>query len=235
MAIATVVVAFSSCSEDEEKTVTVNFNGLLLEAESEYVGPREGELPENVYYYESTFNDPTNTVTFSHYATAAGDYFGGGFTYTNKTDKTTNGFTNSSAITGKGQYGDTYMTCNADGTYRYAVIKLKSSTTVKGAYFTNSTYGYLTMRDGGEFGAKVFGTDDWFKVIVTGKNKGTATSSLDIYLAKDGNIVNTWIWQDLTTLGIVDELNFSFESTDNGQFGMNTPAYFCLDGLTIVM
>lgn len=239
MAIAAIVVTFSSCSDDDEKTLTVNFNGQLQEAESEYVGPKE-DLPEGAFYYESTFKDPTGTVTFSHYVPVNGDYFGGGFTYTNKTDKETMDYNNSSAITGNGQNGSTYMICNADGTYLNAVITLKNSTTVKGAYFTNSTYAYLVMKNGNSFGSKVFGADDWFKVTVTGKNNGIETSSVDIYLAKDGTIVNSWIWQDLTELGMVNELNFTFDSTDKisydggATFYLNTPTYFCMDGLTIV-
>lgn len=233
MAFAAIIVLSSCSDDDDEKTLVVNFNGLLPDAETEYTGPKDN-LPEGAYYYESTFSDPTNTVTFSHYVPVSGDYFGGGFTYTNKTDKETHDFTNSSAITGKGQSGSTYMTCNADGTYRNAIITLKNSTTVKGAYFTNSTYGYLAMRDGGN-GAKAFGAEDWFKVIVTGRNNGAETGKAEIYLAKDGKIVNTWIWQDLTKLGTVNELTFTFDSTDTGQWGLNTPTYFCMDGLTIVL
>jgi hypothetical protein len=41
--------------------------------------------------------------------------------------------------------------------------------------------------------------------------------------------VNTWEWLDLKSLGVVAALNFSMESTDMGDWGINTPAYFCLD------
>ena len=231
------VVVFCGCSNDDEPTVTVtekviSFNGLLQSAESEYVGPKEGELPEGVYYYASEFQDPTQTATFTHYVPATGNYFGGGFTYTNKTDVTTMDYTNSSAITGKGFNGNTYLVCNADSYSRSAIIKFNNAVSLKGAYFTNSTYAYLVMRDGNDYGKK-FTASDWYKIIITGQKAGTKVASLDVYLAKDGKIINEWTWQDLSSLGSVDELTFAFESTDNGQFGINTPTYFCMDALTI--
>ena len=44
-------------------------------------------------------------------------------------------------------------------------------------------------------------------------------------------IVDDWSWVDLTSLGAVDKLQFGLSSTDNGFFGMNTPAYFAMDNM----
>jgi len=33
----------------------------------------------------------------------------------------------------------------------------------------------------------------------------------------------------LSSLGNLDSLSFTLSSSDNGAFGMNTPAYFCID------
>jgi hypothetical protein len=38
---------------------------------------------------------------------------------------------------------------------------------------------------------------------------------------------------DLTLLGAATRLTFGLSSSDNGPFGMNTPAYFALDSLTV--
>ena len=123
------------------------------------------------------------------------------------------------------------MICNCDGYSRKGEITLKSALPVVSAYFTNATYAYLSMRDGDAY-AKQFGADDWFKVIVTGWNASAETGRVEVYLAKDGAILKDWQKADLSGLGIVDKLSFSFASTDNGQWGMNTPAYFCMDALT---
>ncbi len=218
------------------KTVVIDFNGLLTEAESEFVG-QTSSLPDAwSYYYPDTFSDPEGWCVFTHYVPTWGSYFGGGFTYTNKTDIETASYTNSSAITGTGVNGDTYLVCNAD-TYegntwveRYAEITFAQQVAVKSAYFTNSTYAYLAMRDGGY--NKVFGSDDWYSVTVRGWLDGTQTGEVEVFLAEGGVLVDTWELYDLTPLGTVDMLDFYFNSSDVGSWGMNNPAYFCMDGLT---
>ena len=42
-------------------------------------------------------------------------------------------------------------------------------------------------------------------------------------------IINDWRYVDLSGLGKVSKLSFALSSTDNGDWGMNTPAYFCFD------
>ena len=57
------------------------------------------------------------------------------------------------------------------------------------------------------------------------------TGTVDFYLAKDGKILKDWTYCDLSSLGEVTKLTFALSSTDNGDYGMNTPAYFCIDEL----
>jgi Domain of unknown function (DUF4465)/Secretion system C-terminal sorting domain len=45
-------------------------------------------------------------------------------------------------------------------------------------------------------------------------------------------ILKTWQWVDLHSLGNVDSLIFSFSSSQNGQYGINTPTYFAMDNFT---
>ncbi|HDM77155.1 MAG TPA: DUF4465 domain-containing protein, partial [Deltaproteobacteria bacterium] len=114
---------------------------------------------------------------------------------------------------------------------------------ITGAYFTNTTYAYLSMRDGDAF-AKKFGGDsgsdpDWFKLTITGIGEsGSKTGEVDFYLADyrfDDNskdyIVDKWTWVDLSSLGEVVALQFALSSSDSGEWGMNTPAYFAMDDL----
>ena len=61
---------------------------------------------------------------------------------------------------------------------------------------------------------------------------------MDVYLADyrfaDNSldyILDTWTFVDLKPLGEVATLEFALSSSDTGDFGMNTPAYFCLDTL----
>jgi len=42
-------------------------------------------------------------------------------------------------------------------------------------------------------------------------------------------IIKDWAYVDLSKLGVFDTIFFNLESSDVGQFGMNTPAFFCID------
>ena len=130
----------------------------------------------------------------------------------------------------------------------------RQNTLFQTAYLTNTTYAYLSMRDGDAVGKKfggASGTDpDWFKLTVTGRNAAqVVVGSIDVYLAdfrpaaersdnpvKENYILNQWSKVDLAGLGnTVRSLSLSFASTDNDEtWGMNTPAYVAFDALTAV-
>ena len=62
------------------------------------------------------------------------------------------------------------------------------------------------------------------------------TGEVEFYLADyrfadngEDYIVDTWEYIDLSSLGAVKSLEFGLSSSDVGDFGMNTPAYFALD------
>lgn len=157
-----------------------------------------------------------------------------GFSYSNTTDTTTAGYTNQfSAITGGGVNGSANYGISNPGSSA-SRVDFGGATIVEGAYFTNTTYAYLSMQDGDSF-AKQFGLGDFFTLTVTGLDAfDSITNSVNISLARDANLVDAWIWNDLMPLGEVYALEFSLSSSDNGAFGMNTPAYFAMDNLTAV-
>ena len=100
------------------------------------------------------------------------------------------------------------------------------------------------MRDGDMF-AKQFGgptgeDPDFFLLqIFKYKNGVLGPEHLEVYLAdyrsnnpEDDYILDEWMEVDLSHLGPADSLLFSLSSSDVGSYGMNTPAYFCLDMIT---
>ncbi|MBR4645090.1 MAG: DUF4465 domain-containing protein [Bacteroidaceae bacterium] len=105
---------------------------------------------------------------------------------------------------------------------------------VPGFYITNSSYAYNSMTGGDSF-AKKFGKGDWFKLTIIGYDANDeVTGTKDYYLAdlrdaKKAYIINDWRYVDLSGLGEVAKIGFTLSSTDNGDWGMNTPAYFCFD------
>ncbi len=174
-----------------------------------------------------------------------------GFAYSKQTDGTTSGYSNQySAITAEGYNSSkNYIVANVSTYNAGTYIKLDTATGINGFYVTNSTYTHNSMRDGDTF-AKKFGTDtsatgvidgtngkDWFLLTIKGYNNGSFTDSVNFYLADfrfdnddDDYIINDWTFVDLTSLSNVDSIKFELSSSDNNPtYGMNTPAYFCLD------
>jgi len=90
-----------------------------------------------------------------------------------------------------------------------------------------------------KFGGETGNDPDFFKLTVRKWLKGQLSShSVDFYLADyrfanntQDYLVKTWQYVDLRPLGNADSLQFRLTSSDVGQFGMNTPAYFCADHL----
>ncbi len=161
-------------------------------------------------------------------------------------DTQTPGFMNQySAISGGGfDNSSAYATTFVLGQSTLQLQGAAKGGTVEGFYINNGTYPYLSMKDGDSF-AKKFGgptgdDPDYFLLTIKKSLDGqVSTDSINFFLAdyRDSDnskdyIINEWTYIDLTSLGQVDELIFSLSSSDVGQFGMNTPAYFCIDNLT---
>ncbi|MEO5907377.1 MAG: DUF4465 domain-containing protein [Saprospiraceae bacterium] len=172
--------------------------------------------------------------------------FWSGFAISADTNTTTPGYLNQySAIPGSGALGTTAYAVGYifDPEFIYPIEKAAGKPVI-GMYVTNSTYAYLSMRDGDAF-AKKFGgetgKDPDFFLLTIKKYSGGAISddSINFYLAdyrpadssKD-YIISDWRYVDLTTLGEVDSLVMSLTSSDVGIFGMNTPAYACFDQIS---
>jgi hypothetical protein len=99
-------------------------------------------------------------------------------------------------------------------------------------YVTNSAYGYYIMKNGSAF-SHAFENTDWCKLYIKGVRGGAITGTITVYLAREGQILDEWLQVDLSGLGVVDQIYFQMESTDEGEWGMNNPAYFCLENLTM--
>lgn len=182
--------------------------------------------------------------------TSFGGFWSKGFAFSTKTDSTTAGFTNMySCIAAAGNnQSKTYAVVQPNG-----IIKPSANVTgdfyIKSMYVNNSTYAYKSMQNG-DFFAKKFGgvsgnDKDFFllqiigfKTADTDSGKLVTTDTVDFYLADyrfDDNsrdyIVNSWTQVDLNSLGKVDSIGFYLTSSDTGMFGMNTPAFFCIDDI----
>jgi hypothetical protein len=133
---------------------------------------------------------------------------------------------------GSANYGVAF--CAAFNGPCYVTVPGDEGAVVPGFYITNSAYAYTSMLNGDGV-AKKFGLGDWFKLTVTGYDADEEEiGSKEYYLADlrdaaTAYIINDWRYVDLSGLGMVKTIGFELTSSDEGDYGMNTPAYFCFD------
>lgn len=224
--------------DDDEKTYDVSEIEYLLvypslPSDSQYIGDIENPV-EIIHeewgdYFHTSFTDESKIFVFNSYSSVDG--YAGGFMFNNQP---------SGPYCAKGFNHRAYITL---GTNFYSpVLKFMDSVkptlpkayTVDGLSITNSVYAYESMQNGDSY-AKKFEKGDWFKVTIYNTDK---SKKVEAYLAdyRDDKTImlNNWQWVDLRSLGETTELKFELSSSDNGDWGMNTPAYFCLDGIKLV-
>lgn len=172
-------------------------------------------------------------------------FWAGGFAWSTLTDSVTSGFTNQMSAKAAGGFNSPGYGIGQQN----AIVLLNNGAGAQplSIRLSNSTYAYNSMRDGDSFAKKFGGLSgndpDYFKVVIRPYYGGTLLSdSLEFFLAdfrfSDNTmdyIVNTWDSLDLSLLPFCDSLLFRLHSSDTGAFGMNTPAYFCLDDFKVIL
>lgn len=108
---------------------------------------------------------------------------------------------------------------------------------VDGVYVTNSTWPYYEGKNGGSNSRPFNQEGDYFKLIAHGvhADKSESTAEIELMGCHNGQFsaIEDWQWWDLSALGRVEKIYFTLTSTDTGDYGMNTAAYFCLSRLTV--
>lgn len=193
-----------------------------------------GEEDTGNYYGSFT----SSVFSFDNIYTADwGSYMG--FACSSLTDTITSGYMNQySPKAGEGANGSAQFALAYENgaTFNCTYKEGYTNNTLKSVMITNGTYVYNEIRDGGAY-SKKFESGDWFKVTFTGYKGEAETGSVDYYLAdfRDGKtyINKEWVEIDLTPLADATTVMITFDSTDKGQFGVNTPKYVFIDNLTI--
>ena len=207
--------------------------------------------------YAENVNLESQQFIFSHRNGWGGTYWDG-FTISNHTDSNDYpgnwspnqwGCMAKGGVNGEGSnfligywdaFGDAFKT-NVTESSNY--VKFNDEKTYKpvGMYVTNAPWSYYSCLNGDAFTRK-FKEGDYFKLIAVGyaADSITITGTAEFYLADyrsvnptQWKLHNTWQWMDLTSLGEVSFIRFNMESTDVGDWGINTPTLFCMDKLTV--
>lgn len=183
-----------------------------------------------------------------------------GWAISNRTDTTTPGYLNQySAITGSGVAGSKqYAVGFTSGTPSFSgaptdpisnpfhpsdtTIQLAAGASALSIAVTNTTYSYLTMKDGDPYNfAHAFGQGDFQRLDIRGYNTaGGLVGTVDFYLADyrsttkdDWYIVKSWQTIDLSSLAGATLLRFGITSSQNDPtYGVKPPAYFAADNFT---
>jgi len=234
-AIAILGLVFTSCVQDDKTTVVVDFEDVKLDTTGYWNGSDKAGTLINGSYSGSFQSSSANLQFLNTFIPSTwGDYWAG-LACSSKNDTLTAGYNNQySVIAGSGalksaKFGLAYDTATIN------IPNTTATTEIKSIMLTNSTYAYFEMKNGG-FGKK-FTTGDWFKVIIKGYFDATETGAVEFYLAdfRDGKSKLLKIWEkvDLSSLGKVNKIQFTFDSSDKGMFGVNTPKYVCLDNIEL--
>lgn len=111
-----------------------------------------------------------------------------------------------------GAYWDAYTESTSDT--KTCEVYTSAPYYAVGCYVCNNPYVYYAIEKGNPYSTK-FEQGDWFKLVAHGiDEQGTETGTV-------------------SELGQIASIYFTMESSDTGDYGINTPTYFCLDKLTV--
>ncbi|NSL86167.1 DUF4465 domain-containing protein [Chitinophaga sp. Mgbs1] len=123
---------------------------------------------------------------------------------------------------------------------------------VEGMYVCLSSYTYGVIMNGNTFGSTGVATplkdvangSGYLRLLAYGFNGSTPTNGgnpITIYLARYSNHLpvvaplTSWTYFNLSALGTVTRVEFNIQGNDSGTYGLNTPAYVCMDNVKVTL
>ncbi len=107
---------------------------------------------------------------------------------------------------------------------------------ITGFYVTNNAWVVDAILNGDGMTPGAFTTGDYLALKIIGNHADQTADTLTFYLADyrseneaDHYYLKDWEWVDLSSLGKVTSITFRMESSRANDWGMTTPAYFCMD------
>lgn len=235
--IGAVCINLTSCDDEDDKdTRVVNFEDLKVDSTGYWKGDTTGT--SNVGQYGTDYSGQftsgsvsfANTYTYSSYGASWRGFGYSTLADTSVTADYTNemyAYGNSGAANSK-----TFAIAFSDG----ATITFDKAVDLKKVNVLNTTYAYKVIRDGNAYTDGPFKAGSWFTVTFTGYNEqqqevGTTTFFLADYRDGKTYICDSWENADLSALKGVKTVKLTFDGSDKGQWGLNTPTYVCIDNL----
>jgi len=226
--------------DDDPKTeyVTIGFENQQVNGEGFWRGTTDGQKygpyddgnGGTVTTYVNTYKEGAATFTTNYSIWGSMDYWSG-FAISQRTEKTFDSMTRMpdeyNNIVGKANSGKSFAVVYSYDEY----VEFDKPVKLTDMAYTNSAYTVNTIVNGDPY-AKKFDENDFLTCTVTGlRADTTVVASVDIDLASKGQYVDSWKTVDLSKLKNVKFITFSFKGTDTNDYGLNTPAYICIDDL----
>lgn len=243
--VAGLSVAFTACEpETEVSTGVITFEDVALDSSDFWNGSDFSGSMSSFEFWGSTIKAYTgifnsDILTCPNVFLQDQTYFSTwwtGMACSKKTDMDSIGFGNQYSV---------YASSGAGGSDKFAIVGSDSAlclftnpVEVKSLMVNNSTYVYWALKEGYDGIGLVtkFTEGDYFYVTVTGFDATEVQTGQVVIPLADFRDSKTYICSDWTkisleSLGKVKYLMFSFTSSDTGDYGMNTPAYVCIDNI----
>lgn len=240
---ATVLTAQSSLTEGFEK--------LTIDS-GQVINGKNGESKFNIELPGSPFKLKMPIL----YDTSFGGYWAGGWAISKKIDGALGASDFSKHLycakpgrgsekNSSGAYVGNGFAVGMNGTHISS--NAQSNQAIRGFKVANSTYAYNSMKNGDGFAKKFGGASGndpdsfvlsvrfFVDTILVGSKRIVLADYRFADNAKD-YVLDSWQYVALPTYfsqGPCDSIVFELQSSDNGQFGMNTPGFFCIDELSI--
>ncbi len=226
---------------------TVDFESVSLAPDSFWDGSDLSGTPNTgSTLYDSTFvfSGLVMTNQWSLQFGAPG-YLSDGWVFSSKVDDTTQALAGAyHSYAGGGANGSSNYAVSYIGSGQIIQLENGAEATFSSIDITNNNYAAHSMLNGDniakKFGGATGDDEDWFLLDVVGYDaNGDVVDTIKFYLAdyrfadnSQDYIVKDWTSVDLSSLGAINKIRFELSSSDNGQFGMNTPAYLALDNVS---
>lgn len=226
---------------------TVDFESLNLPVQGAWDGSDLSGTPnQDTTLYDSTFvfSGLVMTNQWSLQYGAPG-YLSNGWVFSSELDDTTQSIDGAyHSYAGGGANGSSNYAVSYIGAGQIIQLENNAEATFASIGITNNNYAAYSMLNGDniakKFGGATGDDEDWFLLDIIGYNaNGDVIDTIKFYLAdyrfsdnSQDYIVKDWTSVDLSSLGAINKIRFEQSSSDNGNWGMNTPSYVAIDNIS---
>ncbi len=247
VALLAAPAVLTSCSNDDDKdktpTYTATLDNLVTNEAGYWIGGvdgpgtdmgygtkswyhtyTDGPLAFNLTYSESTSEWGGQTYTSSYWS---------GFALSSRTETGFNSLTPDqyNNVTGKAHSGNNFIVATLYG--ENIEVLLEEGLVIESLYYTNSSYTVNSIVNGDDYSGGPFTKEDWLTCTFVGHHADGTKTSVEVDLASNGKYVKEWKKVNLRPLGKIVALDFVMTGSRTGEYGLNTPAYICLDDIKV--